>query len=139
MDNINIGPARPPFNFDDEPINSKKCERLIAGCTSSGMIIDVTKDGMMINGYYTGFQGDYKYAILRDGIVIPWEEVDKIRERILKPAKKFSSNFDRTEEEIDIEYLKSLPIVHINKKRYYIDSEKRERRAVDRPSEVWKF
>ena len=134
-----IGPARPMFTLEDTPQSTKKCERLIAGSPASGMFVDVTEDGMVLNAYYTGFQGDFKYSVLRDGVTIPWEELDKIRERILKPPKKKLAVLDHVEEEVDLEYLKTLPIVHINKLRYYVDPVKRERRAVNRPSDVWRF
>jgi hypothetical protein len=134
-----IGPARPMFTLEDTPQNSKKCERLIAGSPTSGMFIDITEDGMILNAYYTGFQGDFKYSVLRDGVTIPWEEIDKIKERILKPPKKKLATLDHVEEEVDLEYLKTLPIVHINKLRYYVDPIKRERRAVNRPNDVWRF
>ncbi len=134
-----IGPARPMFTLEDTPQSKKRCERLIAGSPSSGMFIDVTEDGVTINAYYTGFQGDFKYSVLRDGVVIPWEELDKIKDRILKPPKKKLAVLDHVEEEVDIEYLKTLPIVHINKLRYYVDPVKRERRAVNRPNDVWRF
>jgi hypothetical protein len=134
-----IGPARPMFMLEDTPVSNKRCERLIAGGSSSGMFIDVTEDGLTLNAYYTGFQGDFKYSVLRDGVVIPWEELDKIKDRIVKLPKKKLTTLDRVEKDVDVEYLKTLPIVHINKRRYYIDSEKRERRSVERPSEVWRF
>jgi hypothetical protein len=134
-----IGPARPMFTLEDAPQNKKKCERLIAGSPTSGMFVDITEDGMVLNAYYTGFQGDFKYSVLRDGVTIPWEEIDKIKERILKPPKKKLATLDHVEEEVDLEYLKTLPIVHINKLRYYVDPIKRERRAVNRPSDVWRF
>ena len=134
-----IGPVRPMFTLEDVPQNKKKCERLIVGSPVSGMFIDVTEDGMVLNAYYTGFQGDPKYAVLREGVIIPWEELDKIRATILKPPKKKLAELDRVEDEIDIKYLKTLPIVHINGKRFYIDAEKRERRSVEQPLNVWRF
>ncbi len=138
-ENIYIGPVRPMFTLEDEPQNKKKCERLVAGSPVSGIFIDITEDGMSLNAYYTSYQGDLKHAVLRDGVVIPWEEIDKIKDRILKPPKKKLAVLDHIENEIDLEYLKTLPIVHINKLRYYIDSQKRERRSVSKPSDVWKF
>lgn len=134
-----IGPVRPAFTLEDEPQSKKKCERLIIGHSSGGMFVDVTEDGLTLNAYYTGFSGDYKYAVLREGVVIPWEELDKIKERIVKPPKKKLATLDHVEDEIDPEYLKTLPIVHINKQRYYVDPVKRERRAVNNPKEVWRF
>lgn len=132
-----IGPVRPPFELSDVP--KRKCERLIAGSAVGGMFIDVCKEGIQINAYYTGWNGDSKHAVLRDGVAIPWEELEKLRERMSKTRKEKVANFDRMDSEIDLEYLKTLPIVHINKRRYYIDSIKRERRAVERPEEVWRF
>jgi hypothetical protein len=132
-----ISPVRPPFTLEEVP--KKRCERLIAGSSVGGMFIDVCKDGIEVNAYYTGWQGDLKYAVLRDGIVIPWEEVEKIKNRVLKPTKEKTSVFDHMDDEVNIEYLKTLPIVHINKRRYYIDSMKRERRSVEKPEEVWRF
>ena len=134
-----IGPVRPSFKLEDAPTNKKKCERLIVGHPSSGMFIDITEDGMALNAYYTGFNGDFKYAVLRDSVSIPWEELDKLRNRILKPPKKKLATLDHVEEEIDLDYLKTLAIVHMNGQRYYVDPVKRERRAVKNPKEVWRF
>jgi hypothetical protein len=134
-----IGPVRPAFTLEDIPKGNKKCERLIVGHSSAGMFIDATEDGLVLNAYYTGFNGDFKYSILRDGATIPWEELDKIKGRILKPPKKKLATLDHVEDEIDPEYLKTLPIVHMNKLRYYVDPVKRERRPVNNPTEVWRF
>jgi len=136
-----IGPVRPTFTLEDEPPNKKKCERLIVGHSSSGMFIDVTEVGMVLNAYYTGFNGDLKYAVLRDGVTIPWEELDKIKERIIRPPKKKVAILDHVENEneLDIDYLNTLLIVHINGQRYYVDPVKRERRSVKNPKEVWRF
>jgi hypothetical protein len=136
-----IGPVRPSFTLEDVPTSKKKCERLIVGHSSAGMFIDVTEAGMVLNAYYTGFSGDFKYAVLRDGVTIPWEELDKIRDRILKPPKKKAATLDHieNENEIDIDYLNTLLIVHMNGQRYYVDPVKRERRSVKNPKEVWRF
>lgn len=134
-----IGPVRPLFDLTVEPPAKKKCERLVAGTKNHGMIIDVTPTGMEINAYYTGFRDtDQKYAVLREPVIIPWEELEKVRARS-KHIKGKTASLDRVEIEIDKEYLGTLPIVTINSKRYYIDSTRRERRAVENPSEVWKF
>lgn len=137
--NDKIGPVRPIFDLSAKPAAKKKCERLIAGTKNHGMIIDVTPVGMEINAYYTGFvDPDKKYAVLREPIIIPWEELEKVRARA-KHIKGKVASLDRVEIDVDEEYLGTLPVVTMNSRRYYIDSERRERRAVENPSEVWKF
>lgn len=136
-----IGPIRPLFDINAVPPKNKRCERLLAGSATQGMVIDVTRSGIELNAYYTLLDRDVKYAILRKPVILPWEEIKKIKDKVSKPKsrKKKLAELDRTEEETDPEYLETLAIVTINGKRYYIDSEKRERRSVDRPNEVWKF
>lgn len=134
-----IGPVRPIFIMEEEPPAKKQAERLIAGTKNHGMVVDVTPDGMEINAYYTGFrEADHKYAVLREPITIPWEELEKLRARSKKTKGK-TAQLERIESEVDEEYLTTLPIVTINSKRYYIDPSKRERRAVEKPTEVWRF
>lgn len=134
-----IGPVRPIFNMGEEPAKTKKCERLVAGSNSSGIFIDITRKGLEVNAYYTGANNDTKYAVLSQGVSIPWEELEKIRHNIMRPNRKTSIAPAIIEEEVDMEYLKTLPIVHINGKKYYVDPQRRERRAVDNPKGVWKF
>lgn len=116
----------------------KKVERLIAGSKSSGMVIDITKEGLELNAYYTGFNEDVKFSVIRQPVLIPWDEIDKIKGRLQKTTRKKAVK-DRVESDVDPEYLKTLPVVTINGRRYYIDPAKRERRAVERPEEVWRF
>ena len=130
-----IASPRPLFNLSDKP--KKGSERLVAGSDTSGVIIDVTKEGLEISGYYAGFTPGQKYAVLREPVTISWEEFDKIKELLNKGRKK--ATFDRNETDYDEEYLKGLPIVTINGNKYYIDPHKRERRAVNKPSAVWRF
>ena len=132
-----IGPVRPLFALDDKL--PAKTERLVAGTKYHGMVIDVDPTGMQINAYYTGFneQGS-KYSVLRQPITIPWEEIEKLRARS-KHAKSKTAELDRIEDEVDEEYLKNLPIVTMNSRKYYIDPKRRERRAVEKPTEVWRF
>lgn len=134
-----IGPVRPMFDMEAElPVN-KKCERLVAGTKNHGMVVDITEAGMELNAYYTGFgTPPSKYAVLRESVVIPWEELEKLRARS-KQDKSKKSSLDRIESETDEDYLATLPVVTINSKKYYIDPAKRERRAVDKPTEVWRF
>ncbi len=133
-----IGPVRPSFNIEEELPEGKKAERLVAGMKSSGMIIDVTKKGLELNAYYTAFNQDTKYSNLREPVIITWEELDKIKGRVFNTKKKVAIK-DRVESNIDIEYLKTLPIVTINGKKYYIDPIARERRSVEKPGEIWRF
>ena len=133
-----IGPVRPTFNLSLEPPKSKKCERLVAGTSSSGMLVNITPNGVEINAYYTGFlDPDKKYAVLRDPVIFPWEELEKVRARLNKGSKK--AMLARIEEEVNEEYLKTLAVVTINQKKYYVDGIKRERRSVEKPNEVWRF
>ena len=135
-----IGPVRPLFKIEEEPPKNKRVERLIAGGPSSGMLIDVTKKGVEINGYYTGFSGsDTKYAVLRGPVFISWEDIEKTRAKLSKPKKKGAGELDRIETELDQEYLDTLPKVTINGRRYYIDADRKERRSVDNPKEVWRY
>ena len=102
------------------------------------MVIDITKEGLELNAYYTGFSEDVRFSVIRQPVVIPWEEVEKIKGRLQKTTRKKAIK-DRIEDEVDPEYLKTLPVVTINGRRYYIDPVRRERRAVERPEEVWRF
>ncbi len=140
MNDSYIGPVRPIFNLEEKPPENKKCERLIVGTSDSGMMIDVTKKGLELNAYYLGFyKEDGRYAVLHKPVIIPWAELDKIKERIHKLKKKGKAELDRIEEELDLEYLETLPIVTISGRRHYIDPTKRERRSVDKPHQVWRF
>jgi len=132
-----IGPVRPMFNLEDRP-PGKNVERLITGTKWHGMMIDVTSEGLEINGYYTGMRENKHYSILREPVIIPWAELEKLRARS-KHEKQKTANLDRVESEVDEEYLTTLPKVTINGKQYYIDPQKRERRSVERPAEVWRF
>jgi len=130
----NIDPVRPMFDKDE--LTKGKDERLIAGTNYSGVVIDVNKEGIQINAYYSGFREEQSYAVLRKPVIIPWEEIDKLRKRQDKKGKKAA--FSRVEE-VDEKYLEGLPIVVINGNKYYIDPERRERRPIETPNKVWKF
>jgi hypothetical protein len=134
-----IGPVRPMFTIENEAPPKKKTERLVAGSNSNGVLVDISKQGMEINAYYTGFSEDVRYAVLRQPVVIPWEELDKMKGRIFSGRSKKLARKDRIESNVDKDYLNQLPVVTINSKQYYIDPDRRERRAVDKPEEVWRF
>lgn len=136
--NDTIGPVRPIFNIDE--INGKKkVERLLAGGKSAGIVIDITQDGLEMNGYYTGFDNNTtKYANMLTPVQLSWEELEKIKIRLTtKPKKKVIS--DSIERDVDLNYLKTLPQVTIGDQKYYIDASKRERRAVSNPERVTHF
>ena len=133
-----IGPVRPIFNMSEELPKNKKVKRLVAGTNYSGAVIDITKDGIEINAYYTSYNDtNIKYGILRQPIKIDWEELEKIRSSLSK--NRNSQKPDRMEYETDKEYLDTLPIVTLNGSSFYIDPEKRERRPVSSPEKVWKY
>ena len=115
-----IGPVRPMFNIKDEP-PKKVRERLIAGSKHSGMMVDITDAGVEINAYYTSYAGPNLHAVLREPLRVSWEDLLKIRSRILNPGTKTAA-LDRVDAEIDSEYLETLPQVTINSKKYYIFS-----------------
>jgi hypothetical protein len=132
------GPVRPSFELSERP--PKKTERIIAGTKNHGMVVDISEIGIEINGYYTGFvDPDKKYAILRQPVAIPWEELSKVRALLNRPAKCKTAELDRVEDDVSEEYLATLSKVKINGGWYYIDTEKRERRSVEKPTEVWRF
>jgi len=75
--------------------------------------------------------------------MVPWLEVDKLKESLLRKRKKKVVVKDRmpdvVEEEINDDYLETLPIVTLNGMKFYIDADRRERRPVSNPSHVFKF
>lgn len=133
----NIGPVRPLFK-DTEPDPKKRMERLQIGSKYSGIIVDITRNGMEITGYYTG-STDTKYTNLREPVYIPWEELAKMKERIEKPTPKNAILPDYIDDDIDQDYIESLPIVTINSQQYYIDPVRKERRSVKNPKDVFKY
>ena len=133
-----ISNPRPLFdNTVLENGKNKKVERLSMGSGSNGIIFDITSKGVEVNGYYEGFGKDTKYLNLRKSVFIPWKEIEKMRQRVISPRK--SSVPDFIDESINEDYLETLPIVHINGKEYYIDSDRHERRSVDNPKNVYVF
>ena len=122
--------------FIDDTTALKNIKRLFMGSGSNGIIFDVTKKGIKVNGYYKDYNEDIKYANLRKPVFIAWEELDKIKQEVMSPNKDIPSFIDKSP---DDKYLATLPIVHINDRKYYIDSIRRERRLVGRPQNVYKF
>ena len=137
MEDKYVGPVRPSFNLAEEP-KGKNSKRLAAGNDNNGIVIDANKSGIEISAYYKGFNTPTKYAVLRKPVLISWEELNKIQDHINSSSKK-KATFDRMEDDVDAKYLETLPVVTINDKKYYIDPDKRERRLVAKPWEVWRF
>ena len=126
--------------FDDEgPDTRKNVRRMHMGTKHSGIIMDVHRKGVEISGYYSLENHDRHYSCLKDPVFIPWEELDKMKSEVLKKRKSGDAGPDFVDETPDIAYLKTLPKVHINKMLFYIDATRRERRLVDRPTNVFRF
>lgn len=132
-----------PFYEEITPKASARYERIEAGGATGGIILDITRKGLIVNGYYQGFRSDTKFANTLRPIMITWEDLEKAKKRIDQPAKRIRKRAgitpDRVEETVDQEYLDSLPKVNINGSPYYIDGERRERRPVNNPEKVYKF
>ena len=125
-----------------EPVpEKKKTLRLEAGSETGGIVVDVTRNGLVINGYYKAFQKNTKYANTLRPVKIAWRELEKAKESILsrKEKKKKVIEPDRVENRVSPEYLESLPVVTINNSKYYIDGDRRERRPVKNPKRVFKY
>ncbi len=141
-----ITSPRPLFNINEV---RKGVKRYSMGSKVAGVVLDVSEEGFSINAYYESLHSGPKYACLSSPVLISWNELDKIRKSILdkpkrkkvKKGKKKGTKViepDRVEEP-DEEYLESLPIVTINGAKYYIDAEKKERRSVKNPKEVFNY
>jgi len=135
---------RPPYDEDAILDSKTKKKRLSMGSKTAGVIFDVTKKGIYFNGYYRGIRENNFHACIREPGFISWEDLDKIKEsfdKVKKPRKKG----EKREKEPDIkdtpsdEYLATLPRVTLNGAQYYIDADRRERRLVARPYNVFKF
>lgn len=123
-----------------------KKERLICGHDIAGMIIDITKDGIYINGYYHDAVDTIKYANLREPVYIAWEDLEKAKVNLAKkkttrkPKKKRKKTIEPDAiEKPTAEYLSNLPIVTINGRKFYIDAEKKQRMPVDKPEQIYNF
>lgn len=128
-----IEDPRPIYNEDDSlaPKGLKK-ERLIAGTNQSGLIADITIDGMYINGYY--LSKEVTNANVRDPIFVTWDDIEKMKAKVT--GKKKTVVF---EDEPTAEYLESLPVVTLNGLKFYVDGARKERRPVKDPNKVFKY
>jgi len=141
-DDTYIASPRPIFGDPAEP--KKGTQRLKLGSTSSGVIIDVTEKGITVNGYYQSFNNkDTFYTCVREPVEITWKELGKVKKLAIDSKKRKKSKkeilkpnkIDKPSEE----YLDSLPLVTINKKKYYLDTKLRQRRPADNPEIVFNY
>jgi len=119
------------------------------GSKVNGICIDVSPTGLVINGYYEGaFERNMLYANIRNPVEIEWSELDRLHKIVIedikpkkrkKKLKKEGSLPHLIDENPDEDYLDSLPIVTMNKKKYFIDIQRKERRAVDDTSRVYPY
>jgi hypothetical protein len=137
-----ISGPRPMWHPEEEEENRKR-RVLTLGSVTGGVVVRVTKEGIEINGYYAGLQEGKKYANLRDFLLISWDDFDRLRSDVFrnkKPEKKFVEREpDRTESAPSKEYLDGLLQVTLNGKQYYVDVDRKERRPVDNPENVFNF
>lgn len=134
---------KPIYKGDNKPISGKRFERLEIGTKWAGVIVDVTRKGVEINGYYRCHSGRSVYSTSRDPVFIPWEELEKVKGRVSKPAPRRKAKPKKPEPvedfDLDMKYLESLPKVELNGEYYYIDPVRRERRSVKNPRMVNKY
>ncbi len=137
-----ISNPRPPWR--QESIDESRSRRVMTlGSNTAGMVIRVTKEGIEFNGYYAGIQESIKHAIVRDFILVSWDDFDEMRAAafLRKPVKKEAvmRTPDTIDDKPDQEYLDTLPKVTLNNIKYYIDIERQERRPVSNPEKVFNF
>jgi len=121
-------------------------QRLNLGSKSGGIVIDVSEDGITINGYYQSFTNENTFFnCVRTPAEITWEELEKVRKTAIsckkaKTGKKVRKTLEPDKiDEPSEEYLDGLPIVTINRKKYYLDTELRHRRPTENPKTVYKY
>ena len=136
--------ASPRPIFEDNPNSLKKgVQRLKIGGTSAGIVLDVSKKGITVNGYYQSMRNkEIFYACVREPVEIAWEELEKIKKMASQKSsrKKASKKLEPDKiDKPDKKYLDGLPVVTINKKKYYLDAELRQRRPVDTPERVFGY
>jgi len=109
------------------------------GGTTAGIVMDLSKEGIQISGYYRSQHSeDVVYANIREPVFIPWDEFEKARDIAMNPNRAKGLEPDKIDEP-DEKYLETLPKVTLNGAKYYIDAERKERRPVKNPKQVFKF
>jgi len=131
---------RPRFQEDSRDVKKGKCETLLMGTNTSGIVLRVFKDRIIVDGYYESEIHEGKMlANLRKPIVLKWEELEKAKQRAVLPKRVVKKLEPDYEDKPTKEYLDSLPQVHINGHLYYIDGERKERRPVSNPKQVFVY
>ena len=126
-----------PLYEPEKPLKNR--EVISVGKKDSGIEITVTKKGLEITGYYKGFSSTSPiYGILSKPVKISWKELEKIKDKLVNKKERATTPY-KIEDELDEDYLNSLPKVHINDELYYIDSKRKERRSVRNPNNVFKY
>ena len=127
---------RPFYKSNDLPKNVK---RFSMGGSTAGIVMDLSKEGIQISGYYRSqYNDETLYANVREPVFIPWDEFEKARDIAMNPNRPKGLEPDKIDEP-DEKYLESLPKVTLNGVKYYIDAERKERRPVKTPKQVYKF
>lgn len=106
----------------------KGSKRFKIGTRDAGIVLDVSKKGIKISGYYSGV--NTVFSIFHEPLFIPWNEFDKIRNTSKKKP---------VDDILNQEYLDTLPIIELSGRKFYIDPERQERREVSNPHKTVKF
>jgi len=137
-----ISNPRPPWK-PEETEEARNRRIMTLGSNTAGLVLRVTKEGIELNGYYAGIREPIKHAITRDFTLVSWDEFDKLREAAFmrKPVKKkvIVRDPDMIDTKPNQKYLDTLSKVTLNGQKYYIDIERKERRPVDKPEQVFNF
>lgn len=142
MDEQYISNPRPIWN--DENLDDTSGRRVITlGSNTAGIVLRITKKGVEFNGYYAGLQTKSKFANMREFILVSWDDFDKLKEDVFRRRKvRYASKESipaKIDKHLDQKYLDSLPKVTLNGVKYYIDMDRKERRPVSNPEQVFNF
>ncbi len=125
--------------------------RIMLGSKINGLYIDISPTGIVFNGYYEVDERHVLYANIRNPVEIEWSELERLRGIVIEDSKPKKTKKKRKElkkaehaphlidENPDEGYLNTLPIVTMNGKKYFVDPDRRERRAVDDTSRVYTY
>jgi hypothetical protein len=129
--------------WDEKELKDTNARRLmVLGTKTAGMVVRVTRLGIEINGYYSGFKSSKKHANMRKFASISWEDIDKAKKAIFKKKKRKKTGPETPDEvvdKVDKKYLEKLPQVTLNGALYYIDFDRQCRMPVSNPTNIFKF
>lgn len=130
--------------WDESSTEETRGKRIMTlGSNTAGVVLRVTKEGVEINGYYASLSRRKKHANMREFVFMSWDDFDKMREIVFRrePVGKEITirEPDSLDDEPDQKYLDNLPQVTLNKRKYYVDMVRQERRPVDNPRQVYNF